>query len=87
MTIRLNSSISIENQRGYPTETVDRLRVLLTSGATAYADIHRENFYDVVDGARVYFIYVSPTRDKVTLLATWLNHSQPATQSQPVCAA
>jgi len=86
MTIRLSSAIKIENQRGYPTEITDHLRALLAAGATAYADIHRENFYDVVDGPRVYFIHVSPARDKVTLLATWLNQSRPANQSLPVCA-
>jgi len=87
MTIRLNAAIGIENQRGYPAEIVDGLQRLLTSGATAYADIHRENFYDVVDGPRVYFIYVSPAHEKVTLLATWLTQSRPATQSLPVCTA
>ncbi|MHB8654965.1 MAG: hypothetical protein ACYDA9_13915 [Terriglobia bacterium] len=76
MTIRLNSATIVENQRNYPAENVERLRVLLTTGATAYPDIHRENFYDVVEGPRVYFIHVSPPTNKVMLLATWLTGKQ-----------
>jgi hypothetical protein len=76
MTLRLNSATSIENLRNYPAEIVDRLRKLLISGATSYADIHRENFYDVVDGARVYFIHISPNTNKVMLLATWVTEKE-----------
>lgn len=76
MTLRLNATTQIENQRNYPPEIAERLRTLLITGATAYADIHRENFYDVVDGPRVYFIHVAPATHNVILLATWLNESQ-----------
>ena len=88
MTLRLNSATTIENLRNYPAEIVDRLRTLLITGATAFADIHRENFYDVVEGARVYFIHISPMTNKVILLATWLTekeHSRP--QAMAGCAA
>lgn len=76
MVLRLNAATQVENQRNYPAEIVERLRTLLISGATAYADIHRENFYDVVDGPRVYFIHIAPANQNVILLATWLNDSQ-----------
>jgi hypothetical protein len=76
MILRLNAATHVENQRNYPPEIVERLRTLLISGATAYADIHREDFYDVVDGPRVYFIHVTPATHNVILLATWLNESQ-----------
>ncbi len=88
MTLRLNAATTIENIRNYPAEIVDRLRALLLSGATAYADIHRENFYDVVEGPRVYFIHVAPDHNKVILLATWLTESRHAgTQAMAGCAA
>ena len=87
MTIRLNSTTTIENLRGYPAEIVERLRVLLLSGATAYPDIHREDFYDVVDGARVYFIHVSASTNTAMLLATWVTGKQPAGSLSAVCAA
>jgi len=76
MTLRLNSAATIENLRNYPSEIVEKLKKALTRGAIAYADIHRENFYDVVDGPRVYFIHVSPLTNKVMLLATWLTESK-----------
>ncbi|HLY61209.1 MAG TPA: hypothetical protein VKV95_10705 [Terriglobia bacterium] len=76
MILRLNAATQVENQRNYPAEIVERLRLLLIGGATAYADIHREDFYDVVDGPRVYFIHISPTTHNVILLATWLNESR-----------
>lgn len=76
MILRLNAATQVENQRNYPAEIVERLRALLISGATAYADIHREDFYDVVDGPRVYFIHISPSTHNVILLATWLNGIQ-----------
>jgi len=88
MTLRLNSATIVENQRNYPAEIVERLRVLLTTGATAYADIHRENFYDVVEGSRVYFIRISPLTNKVMLLATWLTEKQSKSQQAMAgCAA
>jgi len=88
MTLRLNSATVVENQRNYPSEIVESLRVLLTTGATAYADIHRENFYDVVEGSRVYFIHVSPLTNKVMLLATWETERQPKPQEAMAgCAA
>ena len=70
MTIRLHTPPSIENLRHYPAEIVDKLRGLLASGVKAIADRHRANFYDVVDGTRVYFIHISPVTNKVMLLAT-----------------
>lgn len=75
MILRLNAATQVDNQRNYPAEIVERLRVLLINGATAYADIHREYFFDVVDGPRVYFIHISPATHNVILLATWLNES------------
>ena len=87
MTIRLNSTTTIENLRGYPAETVERLRTLLLSGATAYPDIHREDFYDVIDGSRVYFIHISPSANKAMLLASWSNGKQPTESPSAVYAA
>ena len=75
MTIRLNTPPAIENLRSYPAEIVEGLRWLLMTGAAAHADLHRANFYDVVDGARVYFIHISPAPHKVMLLATWLDEN------------
>ena len=71
MVLRLNGDVTIENLRHYPLETVEKLRTLLTAGAQAIPDSHRQNFYDVENGERMYYLHVSP-RGKVWLLATWL---------------
>src|ERR1700722_7248180 len=64
-------NIRIENSRLYPSEVVDRLLAALSSGAELQAEESRKNFYNVNSGARTYFIYISPTNGKVTLIATW----------------
>lgn len=87
MTIQVSPATQIENLRNYPAEIVEKLRGLLISGVTAHADARRVNFYDVVEGGRVYFIHVSPVTSKVMLLATWPNQKQ---EEQPLwaeCAA
>jgi hypothetical protein len=72
MLLRMNEQLRINNLRNYPTEIVDQLRELLTSGVAACPDPHRENFYDVGNADRIFFIYTSPISDRVMLLATWL---------------
>lgn len=71
MVLQLSEKLSIENLRNYPSETVDNLRVLLENGALAHADPRHENFYEVENGRRVFYVYLSPASGKVILLATW----------------
>lgn len=71
MTLRMNDALIIENLRNYPAETVAQLRSLLQAGASAQMDPHRENFYELENGARVFYIHVSPVSGKVWLLACW----------------
>ena len=70
MILKMNGPLRIENLRHYPVETVDRVRCLLESGASASPDARRKNFYDLEDGDRAFFIHVSST-GSVLLLATW----------------
>lgn len=72
MVLRLNGNLNIENLRGYPAETVEKVRSLLMAGALAHADPHRDNFYELENGSQVYYIHVSPRGGKVLLLGTWL---------------
>lgn len=72
MVLRLSENLIIDNLRNYPAETVEKLRALLAAGALAHADPHRQNFYELQNGSRVFYIHVSPRRNKVLLLATWL---------------
>lgn len=71
MVLQLTQELVIENLRHYPAETVESLRGLLLGGALAHADPRHENFYELENGSRVYYIFLSPATRKVILLATW----------------
>ena len=70
MILKLNGPLHVDNLRHYPSETVATLCNLLTSGAAASPDPHRQNFYDVEAGDKVFYIHLSPT-GTVLLLACW----------------
>ncbi|MDA2914221.1 MAG: hypothetical protein V3R29_03525 [Candidatus Acidoferrales bacterium] len=69
MVLRMNKKLAIDNVRNYPAETVEQLRRLLAAGALAHADPHRDNFYELENGSRAFYIHVYG--DKVLLLAAW----------------
>lgn len=71
MVLRLTEPLRIDNLRNHPVEMVEQLRALLGAGASAHADPHRQHFYELENGSRVFYIHVSPHGDKVLLLATW----------------
>jgi streptogramin lyase len=70
MILRLNGNTRIDNLRNYPSGIVEKLRVLLSAGAAAYPDPHRDAFYDVENGSRAFYIHLCPN-GKVWLLASW----------------
>jgi hypothetical protein len=78
MVLRVNTQPVIEDLRHHSAETVDKLRQLLATGAPAKADPHRNDFFEVENGSRVFYIHISPVSGKVMLLATWLKEAQPA---------
>jgi len=71
MTLVMKRNTQIDNLRNYPTEVVEKLRALLQTGANAYPDPHRQNFYDVENGSRMFYIHLAPN-GRVWLLASWL---------------
>ncbi len=71
MILRLGKDPIIDNLRHYPTETVEKLRSLLTEGAVACPDPRRKQFYDVQNGSQIFYIHIAPS-GKVLLLASWL---------------
>ena len=77
MVIRLNQHPLIENLRNYPAEAVEKLRLLLASGAQAVPDPHRKDFYELENGTRSFYIHISPVNGKVYLLASWIKEVQP----------
>ena len=92
MILKMSGPLRIEDLRHHPGETVDRLRRLLVAGADASPDPHRQGFYDLEDGDRVFYIHVSPTAT-VLLLAVWSRegvhaatlHKAPRTEAVACC--
>lgn len=79
MFLKLGNVI-IEDRCGYAPAVVESLRALLAGGVRAELDPHRGDCYDLEDGARAYYIYVSPVNGRVVLLAACLK--QPREQSR-----
>jgi hypothetical protein len=80
MFLQFDRPLSVENLRSYPSETVEELRQLLASGVVARPDPHRNDFYEIGSGPRVFYIHLSPVSGKVVLLGTWLKDAQPRGQ-------
>jgi hypothetical protein len=78
MILRLNGDVRIDNLRNYSEEVVRHLSQLLTRGVHAAPDPKRPNFYDLDDGARSFYIHISPVTHKVFLLAAWVKSSAPS---------
>ena len=71
MVLHLAEDVTIENLRNYPADTVANLHDLLANGALAHADPRHENFYEIENGSRIFYVFLSPASHKVILLATW----------------
>ncbi|MGH9712153.1 MAG: hypothetical protein ACRD5M_02520 [Candidatus Acidiferrales bacterium] len=67
--------MKIEDLRNHPVEAITSLRSLLTTGAKVTPDPKRIGFFEVESGSLVYYIYSSPTTEKILLLATWPSES------------
>jgi hypothetical protein len=86
MLLHLSDNPRIDNLRNYPSDVVEKLRELLVAGAKAYPDPRRKEFYDVENGARMFYIHLSPSGN-VWLLATWLKECQQAAAHDAALAA
>lgn len=78
MLLRLNGNTVIEDLRNHTSQTIEKLRQLLATGAEAEPDPKRPHFYDVRNCTRTYFIHISPVSGKVMLLACWADDVEPA---------
>ena len=75
MILLLSAEREIEAPRDHGCEVLSKLRTALARGAYATPDPRRPGVYDVYDGGRVFFIYISPVTGNVTLIATWVEGS------------
>ena len=69
--LELTAESKIEDPRGHSPETLRRLRDAIASGAPATPDARRHGFFEIQSADQVFYIHVSPSTQKVTLLATW----------------
>ena len=69
--LELTAEPKIEDPRGHSSETVQRLRKALASGAPAIPDARRQGFFEIQADDQVFYIHVSPATQKIMLLATW----------------
>jgi hypothetical protein len=83
MLMRWGREVEIEDLRNHPFELVVTLRKLLAGGAKVTPDPKRTGFYEVESGTVIYYIYASPTMDKILLLATWPKESAIAMRCCP----
>jgi hypothetical protein len=84
MVMHFKDTLTIEDPRNHPAETVVTLRNLLLGGARVNPDPKRSDFYELENGCDVYYIYISPVTSQVLLLATWKrNRASAAAQGTP----
>jgi hypothetical protein len=72
----IEQMLQIEDPRNHSTETQDRLRYLLASGAPARPDEKRADFFEIEDHDDTFYVHVSKTTGSVTLLAVWTRNPE-----------
>jgi len=65
--------LEIEDLGNHHAATLIHLGILLAGPVNATPDPKREGFYEVEGGSTVYYIYVSPVSEAISLLACWTN--------------
>jgi hypothetical protein len=78
MAVMIEQMLLIEDPRNHSVDTQDRLRHLLVTGAHARPDEKRPDFFEIEDHDQVFYVHVSQTTGKVTLLAIWDRDAEPA---------
>jgi hypothetical protein len=81
--IEIKEEITIENPRKYEPVAIHQLRRMLEAGIPAQRDVQREDFYLLKSNYESFYIYLSPVRGNVVLIAKWPR--QP--WAHPVCPA
>lgn len=65
--------LEIEDLGNQSAVAVIRLGILLAGPVNATPDRKRTCFYEIEGGSTVYYIYVSPSSGKISLIASWRN--------------
>lgn len=77
MRMNFGKVVEIEDLGKHSPATVVSLGVLLAGNVNATPDPKRKHFYEIEQGAAVYYVYFSPFSGKIFLLASWKNHYPP----------
>lgn len=71
MNTRLHGTVKVESLRNHSREDLRALEELFAKGADARGDAHHKDFYEVEDGSRVFYVFISPVSGRVILVAEW----------------
>ena len=71
MRMNFGPRLEIEDLGNHRAATVISLGILLAGTVDVMPDPKRKGFYEVEGGPTVYYIYVSPSSRRISLLACW----------------
>jgi hypothetical protein len=86
MRMNFGPVLEIEDLGNHHAATLIHLGILLAGTVNATPDPKRNGFYEVEGGATVYYIYVSPVSQTISLLACWTNVARCVPQLDVACA-
>jgi hypothetical protein len=86
MRMNFGEVLDIKDLGKHCAATVIRLGIVLAGTVNVTPDPKRKNFYEVEGGSAVYYIYVSPVTQTISLIATWKNMAQRMPQSDVTAA-
>jgi hypothetical protein len=73
MRMNFGPVLNIEDLGRHSAAAVVELGILLAGTVDVTPDAKRRDFYEIQDGATVYYVYVSPVGGKIFLIAAWDN--------------
>jgi len=73
MRMKFGEVLEIEDLGKHPAETVISLGILLAGTVNVTPDPKRKWFYEIEGGSAVYYVYVSPSSGRISLIASWEN--------------
>jgi hypothetical protein len=78
MSVMIEQVPSIEDPRNHSDQTRDRLHHLLATGVAPRPDTKHAGLFEIEDHDQVFYVFVSRSTGKVTLLAVWDKAAEPS---------
>jgi hypothetical protein len=73
MQMNFGEMFEIQDLGNHPALTVINLGILLAGEVNVTPDHKRKDFYEIESASTVYYIYISPVSQAISLIATWQN--------------